>query len=78
MNMDLRSTSALILTYLAKRAHAPANEIGLACQMKPGEVRARLVHMESLRLVTSHSTRGTVPPTRVYALTAEGRRRVEG
>ena len=67
------SPDALILSVLLDRPHAT----GAACRMSPGEVRSRLAHLESLRLVTSRSDKGT-PPSRVYAVTPEGRRKVKG
>ena len=71
-------TTNSILTFLAERAHASLDEIGSALDMKTGEVRARLAHMEGLRLVTSYSIKSAVSPRRVYAVTTDGRRRIEG
>lgn len=72
------SPDALILRLLFDRPQATAAAIGTACRLSAGEVRSRLAHLESLRHVTSRQDKGTVPPTRVYAVTVEGRRRVEG
>ena len=56
---------------------ASAAAIGKACRMTPGEVRSHLMHLESLRLVTSRQDARTVPLSRVYAITTQGRRKVE-
>ena len=40
----------VILRFLARRDHATASAIGAACAMAPGEVRARLVMLESHRI----------------------------
>ena len=45
--------------------------------MMSGEVRSRLVNLESLRLVTSRQDARVVPPSRVYAITREGMRKVD-
>ena len=71
------SPNALILGLLVGRSHATAAAIGTACRLTPGEVRSRLAHLESLRHVTSRQDKSTIPPTRVYLITSEGRRRVE-
>ena len=44
--------------------------------MMPGEVRSRLAHLESLRFIAGRQDKGT-PPSRVYLITNEGRRKVE-
>ena len=67
-------SDALILRWIARRDHAAAPAIGAACAMTPGEVRARLAAMESLRLVASRPDKATTPPRRVYFTTGEGRR----
>ncbi len=69
------SPDLAILRFLAARAHSSAAEIGRACTMTAAEVRARLVMLESMRLVSSRQYAGTVPPRRAYVLTAEGRRK---
>ena len=66
----------LILAFLAERTQATAPAIQAACRMMPGEVRSRLAHLESLRHVTSRQDMRLVPPTRVFVITSEGRRRV--
>ena len=43
--------------------------------MTPGEVRGRLAAMESRHLVGSRQDKATMPLRRVYAITAEGRRK---
>ena len=70
------SPDSLILKLLCEHPQASAATIGAACRVTPGEVRSRLAHMESLRLVTGRHDRGATPPVRVYAITAEGRRKV--
>ncbi len=70
------SPDALILRLLLDRPHATAAAIGTACRMMPGEVRSRLAHLESLRLITGRQHKGT-PPSRVYLITNEGRRKME-
>ena len=72
------SPDALILRLLLNRPHATAAAIGAACRLMPGETRSRLAHLESLRHVTGRQDKTTAPPSRVYAITAEGRRRVAG
>ena len=69
------SAELAILRFLAARAHSSAAEIGTACRMTAAEVRARLVMLESMRLVSSRQYVGTVPPRRAYVLTEEGRRK---
>ena len=71
------SPDALILHLLLGRSHATAAAIGATCRLSPGEVRSRLAHLESLRHVTSRQDNRMTPPARVYAITAEGRRKVE-
>ena len=70
------SPDLAILRHLATRTHASAAEIGTGCRMTPAEVRARLVSLESRRLVASRSDNGANPPRRVYSLTGEGARKV--
>ena len=72
-----QSPGTLILTLLCDQPQATAAAIGKACRMTPGEIRSPLVHLESLRLVASRHDRRSVPPSRVYAITHEGRRRVK-
>ncbi len=67
------SPDTLILRWLARRTAAPAPEIGTACAMAPGEIRARLAAMESRRLVSSRQDKDTTRPRRVYFVTGEGR-----
>ncbi len=71
------SPDLTILRWLARRTAAPAPEIGTACAMAPGEVRARLVMLESMRLVSGRPDPDALPgkPRRVYRVTAEGRRK---
>ena len=71
-----QSPDTLILTLLHGRTQATAAAIGKACRMTP-EVRSRLVHLESLRLISSRQDTRTVPPGRAYAITREGLRRVQ-
>ena len=68
------SPDSLILKLLCERSQASAASIGTACRVAPGDVRSRLAHLESLRLITSRQDRGATPPVRVYAITSEGRR----
>ncbi len=69
------SPDLAILRFLAAHAHSSAAEIGRACKMTAAEVRARLVMLESMRLVSSRQYAGTTPPRRAYVLTGEGRRK---
>ena len=71
------SPSALILRLLLGQPHATVAAIGVDCRLAPGETRARLAHLESLRHVTSRQDNRMTPPARVYAITAERRRKVE-
>ncbi len=71
------SPETLILRFLGTRTHATAPEIGIVCRMTAAEVRARLVMLESMRLVTGRrdpdaSRNGAL---RVYVVTVEGRRK---
>ena len=70
------SPEAAILAFIQRRGHVSAVEIGTTCRMTPGDVCARLVTLESSRLVSGHYDNST-PPRRVYALTREGAREVE-
>ena len=45
--------------------------------MKLGEVRARLVGLESRRFVVGRQDALRVPPARTFTITGEGRRKVE-
>lgn len=72
------SPDAAILVLLCQRPQATAAAIGTACRMTPGEVRSRLAGLESRRLVVGRHDMRLVPPARVFAVTGEGRRRVEG
>ena len=71
------SPELAILRHLATRTHSSAAEIGISCRMTAAEVRARLVMLESMRLVAGRpepdAPRGK--PRRVYAVTGEGRRK---
>ena len=71
------SSDKLLLMLLRDQAQATAAAIGKACRMTPAEVRSRLVHLESLRLISSRQDTRTVPPGRAYAITREGLRRVQ-
>ncbi len=63
------SPDATILSFLCDRTQATAAAIGEACRMSPGEVRARLVGLESQRLITAARTRVLVPPARAFVIT---------
>ena len=71
------SPDATILILLCQRTQATAAEIGEACRMKPGEVRARLVGLESRRLVIGRQDARTLPLARAFTITSEGRRKVQ-
>ncbi len=77
MTTSRLSPDAAILTFLCAQAQATAAAIGEACRMTPGEVRARLVGLESQRLVTGRPDARLVPPARVFMITGEGRRKVK-
>lgn len=71
------SPDLAILRFLAACTHATAPEIGITCRMTAAEVRARLVMLESMRLVASRrdpDARGRGAPS-VYHVTAEGRQK---
>ncbi len=76
MTTSRTSPDVLIFRLLLDRPHAMAAAIGTACRMTPGDVRSRLAHLESLRLITGRQDKGT-PPSKVYLITNEGRRKVE-
>ncbi len=67
------SPDATILAFLFDRTQATAAAIGEACRMAPGEVRARLVGLESRRLITGRQDARLVPPARAFVITGEGR-----
>ncbi len=66
-----------IMRFLASRTHASAAQIGATCAMALAEVRARLVMLESMRLVSGRPDPDAPPGKlrRVYHVTAEGRRK---
>ena len=64
----------VLLRWLARRTVAAASEIGAACALAPGEVRAYLVALESRRYVGSRTEKLAGKLRRVYYVTAEGRR----
>lgn len=70
------SPDILILRLLLDRPQATAAAIGAACRLMPGEVRSRLAHLESLRLIIGRQDARHTPPARVYMLTGEGRRKL--
>ena len=70
------SPDATILTFLCDRHQATAAAIGTACAMAPGEVRARIVGLESQRLIIGRQDARLVPPARAFMITSEGRRKV--
>ncbi len=65
-----------ILVRLENRTHDTASNIGQACSLAPGEVRSHLAQLASLRLLTSYPLNGSVPPSRVHAITDQGLRKV--
>ena len=71
------SPDTAILILLCQRPQVTAAAIGTACRMTPGEVRARLAGLERRRLVAGRHDMRLVPPARVFAVTSEGRRKVE-
>lgn len=70
------STQASILAWLADHEHVMASEIANACGVMVVSIRGRLVFLKTQRLVSS-KLNDAVPPVRIYAITAEGRRRIE-
>ena len=70
------SPDATILAFLCDRTQATAAAIGEACRMAPGEIRARLVGLESRRLITGRQNARLVPPARAFVITGEGRPKV--
>lgn len=71
------SPDATILTFLCGQSQATAAAIGQACRMTPGEVRARLVGLESQRLIAGRQDARLIPPGRAFVITNEGRRKVQ-
>ena len=71
------SPDATILVLLCQRPQATAAEIGITCRMTAGEVRSRLAGLESRRLVVGRQDVRLVPPARAFAITSEGRRKIE-
>ena len=63
----------LILRWLARRDGETASTIGAACRMVPGEIQAYLGLLEGARFVSAREDGSTIPPRRVYLVTAEGR-----
>lgn len=74
---QLGSPEIAILTWLVGQEHGTIAEIGDACGIAFVSARGRLSVLEKQKLITGRSN-GAVPPLKVYAVTAEGRRRVEG
>ncbi|MGI3903056.1 MAG: hypothetical protein ACRYGP_30595 [Janthinobacterium lividum] len=77
MKVQSSSSELAIMHFLASRTHASAAEIGAACTMAIAEVRARLVMLESMRLISGQRDPNASPGKlqRVYHVTAEGRRK---
>ncbi|WP_237479417.1 hypothetical protein [Lichenibacterium dinghuense] len=73
----ISSPELTILRHLAARTTASATEIGTACAMSPGEVRGRLVMLETMRLIAGRHEALLVLPTRVFVVTGEEKRKVE-
>ncbi len=71
------SSDAAIVVLLCQRPQATAAEIGITCRMTAGEVRSRLAGLESRRFVAGRHGMRLVPPARVFAVTGEGRRKVQ-
>ena len=71
------SPELAILRHLATRTHSSAAEIGISCRMTAPEIRARLVMLESMRLVAGRRDPDATKaaPRRVYVITGEGRRK---
>ena len=72
-----QSPDTLIPALLRDQSRAAAAAIGLARRMTSADFRSCLVHLESLRLVTSRQDARVVPSSRVYAITREGMRKVD-
>ena len=70
------SPEAAILTWLVDHEHATASEVGHACGMVVASAQGRLNVLKTQGLVTG-KLNDAVPPARVYAITAEGRREIE-
>lgn len=62
-----------ILRWLTTRIRATPSEMGAACAMAPGEVRTKLVSLESRLLVNGRQDLDAKPTRRYYFITAEGR-----
>ncbi len=71
------SAELTILRFLAARIHASAAAIGISCRMIAAEVHARLVMLETMRLVVGRRDldASRTVPQRVFVITVEGRRK---
>ena len=67
-----KSPEGVILALIQRRGGASAIDIGTTCRMTPGDVRRRLVTLESARFVSGRYDMSTTP-RRLYFITAEGR-----
>ena len=68
------SLQVSILTWLVDYEHATASGVGHACGIAFFSARGRLIFLQTQRLVSSRYN-DSIPPRRIYALTAEGRQR---
>lgn len=59
-----------ILRWLTTRIRATPSEMGAACAMAPGEVRTKLVSLESRLLVNGRQDLDAKPTRRYYFITA--------
>ena len=74
--MRLGLPEMAILGWLRDHERGTSPEIGNACGIAVASARGRLSILEKQKLIVGQSS-GAVPPRRVYALTDEGRRKVE-
>ena len=74
--MQLGKLEIAILAWLAGYDRATASEIGDACEIEATSTRGRLIVLQMHKLVTGERT--NLPSrAKTYAITEEGRRRLE-
>ncbi len=74
--MQLNALEITILAWLAGHDRATASEIGSACGIEATSTRGRLIVLQMHKLVTGEMA--NLPSrAKTYAITEEGRRRLE-
>lgn len=74
--MQLGAPEIAILEWLAGHGRATALEIGSACGIAESSTRGRLIILQQHKLVSKQMP-NAASPTKTYAITGEGRRRVK-